>query len=46
MIEDVVREKHNKISIRIVDTDVVVLAVTAAQRINAFELWINRLWYW
>ena len=39
-LEDAVREKHNKISIRTVDTDVVVLAVTAAQRINASELWI------
>ena len=39
-LEDAVREKHNKISICTVDTDVVVLAVTAAQHINASELWI------
>ena len=37
-LEDAVREKHNRISIRTVDTDVVVLAVTAAQRINPSEL--------
>ena len=29
-LEDAVREKHNKISIRTVDTDVVVLAITVA----------------
>ena len=39
-LEDAVREKHNKISIRTVDIDAVVLAVTAAQCINASELWI------
>ena len=39
-LEDAVREKHNRILIRTVDTDVVVLAVTAAQRINPSELWI------
>ncbi len=39
-LEDAVRDGHNKVSIRTVDTDVVVLAVTSAQRLNLAELWI------
>ena len=31
---------YNKVSIRTDDTDVVVLAVTSAQRLNITELWI------
>ena len=36
-LEDVVREKHNKISIPTVDTDVVVLAITATQRLDTLN---------
>ncbi|KAF3849996.1 hypothetical protein F7725_019715 [Dissostichus mawsoni] len=36
---DTVKEGYNKVSIRTVDTDVVVLAVTAAQSLNITELW-------
>ena len=39
-LEDNVRQGHNKVSIRTVDTDVVVLAVTSAQRLNISELWV------
>ena len=34
------KQGYGKIPIRIVDTDVVVLAVTSAQRLNITELWI------
>ena len=33
-VEDAVHQGHSKLSIRTVDTDVVVLAITAAQRLN------------
>ncbi len=39
-LEDAVRQGHNKVSIRTVDTDVVVLAVTSAQRLDISELWV------
>ena len=39
-LEDAVQHGHNKVSIRTVDTDVVVLAVTTAQRLNICELWV------
>ena len=39
-LEDAVTEGFNKISIRTVDTDVVVLAVAAAQRHGNTEIWI------
>ena len=39
-LEDTVTEGFNKISIRTVDTDVVVLAVAAAQRKGNTEIWI------
>ncbi|CAH3151254.1 unnamed protein product [Porites lobata] len=39
-LEDAVTEGFNKISIRTVDTDVVVLAVAAAQRHRNTEIWI------
>ena len=34
------KEGYSKVSIRTVDTDVVVLAVTAAQSLNITELWV------
>ena len=34
------KHSYNQLSIRTVDTDVVVLAVTSAQRLNITELWI------
>ena len=37
---DAVKEGYDKVSIRTVDTDVVVLAVTAAQCLNISELWV------
>ena len=39
-LEDAVKQGYNKVSIRTVDTDVVVLAVASAQRLNIAELWI------
>jgi len=39
-LEDDLKYGYNKVSIRTVDTDVVVLAVTSAQRLNITELWI------
>ena len=39
-LEDAVRHGNTKVSIRTVDTDVVVLAVASAQRLNIPELWI------
>ena len=39
-LEDAVREKHNKISIHTVDTDVVALAITTAQCLVISALWI------
>ena len=38
--EDAVRQGYSKVSIRTVDTDVVVLAVTAAGRLDIDELWV------
>ena len=37
-VEDAVKQGYTKVSVRTVDTDVVVLAVTAAQRLNIDEL--------
>ena len=37
-LEDAVRQQYNKVSIRTVDTDVVVLAITSAQRLGITEL--------
>ena len=39
-VEDTVRQQYNEVSIRTVDTDVVVLAVTSAQRLGITELWV------
>ena len=39
-LEDAVKEGNTKVSIRTVDTDVVVLAVTSAQRLKNAEIWI------
>ena len=39
-LEDAVKEGNTKVSIRTVDTDVVVLAVTSAQRLDNTEVWI------
>ena len=39
-LEDAVKEGNTKVSIRTVDTDVVVLAVTSAQCLNNAEVWI------
>ncbi len=39
-VEDAVKQGYTKVSVRTVDTDVVVLAVTAAQRLNIDELWV------
>lgn len=39
-LEDAVRQQYNKVSIRTVDTDVVVLAITSAQRLGITELWV------
>ncbi|KAG7160046.1 hypothetical protein Hamer_G017505 [Homarus americanus] len=39
-LEDVVKQGHNEVLIRSVDADVVVLAVTAGQRLNIGEFWV------
>lgn len=39
-LDHAVRQGHQKVSIRTVDTDVVVLAITSAQRLSISELWI------
>ena len=39
-LDDAVREGNTKVSIRTVDTDVVVLAVTSAQHFTNTEVWI------
>ena len=39
-LEDAVYQGLSKVSIRTVDTDVVVLAITAAQCLNISELWV------
>ena len=39
-LEDAVKDGNDKLSICTVDTDVVVLAVMAAQRLDVSELWI------
>jgi hypothetical protein len=39
-LEDAVHQGHNKVSIRTVDTDVVVLAISSAQRLKISELWV------
>ena len=38
-LEDAVKDGNDKLSFRTVDTDVVVLAVTAVQRLDVSELW-------
>ena len=40
-LEDAVKEGYTKVSVRTVDTDVLVLAVTAAQRLSITELWVG-----
>ena len=40
-LEATVKEGYTKVSIRTVDTDVPVPAVTAAQRLNITELWVS-----
>ena len=40
-LEDAVKEGYTNMSIRTVDTDVLVLAVTAAQRLKIPELWVS-----
>ena len=42
-VEDAVHQGHSKLSIRTVDTDVVVLAITSAQHLNISELWVLEL---
>ena len=39
-VNDIVNEGHSKISIRTVDTDVLILAVTVSQSLNMIELWV------
>jgi len=39
-VEDVVKQGNTKATKRTVDTDVFVLAVTSAQRLNIPELWV------
>ena len=39
-VEDATKQGYTKVSIRTVDTDVVVLAVAAAQRLSIDELWV------
>ena len=39
-LEDAVQQGHDQVSIHTVDTDVVVLSITSAQRLNISELWV------
>ena len=39
-VEDATKQGYTKVSIRTVDTDVVVLAVAAAERLSIDELWV------
>ena len=39
-VEDAMKQGYTKVSIRTVDTDVVVLAVTAAERLSIDQLWV------
>ena len=39
-LEDIVKEGRDKVTIRTVDTNVVVLAVAASQRLSHIHLWI------
>jgi len=39
-VQDAVMQGYTKVSICTVDTDVVILAVTAAGRLNIDELWV------
>jgi hypothetical protein len=39
-LEDAVKQGYSKVTVRTVDTDVVVLGVTSAHRLNITELWI------
>ena len=39
-LQDAVQQWYSKVSIRTVDTDVVVLAIASANRLNISELWI------
>ena len=40
-LEDAMEEEYTKASLRTVDTDVLVLAVAAAQRLGITELWVT-----
>ncbi|MGH0192794.1 UNVERIFIED_CONTAM: hypothetical protein FKN15_025980 [Acipenser sinensis] len=39
-MEDAVKQGHTKVSVRTVDTAVVILAVTSAQRLDIPEFWV------
>jgi len=39
-LQDAVQQGYSKLKIRTVDTDVVVLAIASANRLNVCELWI------
>ena len=39
-VEDAVKQGYTKVPVRTVDTDVVVLAVMVAQRLDIYELWV------
>ena len=39
-VDNAVKQGHTKVSIRTVDTDVVVLAVAAAKRLSIDKLWV------
>ena len=39
-VEDAVKQGYTNVSIRTVDTDIVVLALAAAERLNIDELWV------
>ena len=40
-LQDAVQQEYSKVSIRTVDTDVVVMAIASANRLNISELWIS-----
>ena len=39
-VEDAMKQVYTKVSIRTVDTEVVVLAVAAAERLSIDQLWV------
>ena len=45
-LEYAVWQGHNKVSIRTIDTDVVVLAITSAQHLDISELWVAQKELW